>query len=114
MFTFGEIMTTHLEDLERGLELVMRKNHGVDSLYAQDLRAQIAAAKWTLDQQKLSPSQLEETYFGGTRNSAPNEPPETRAEYPNGVTPEEELKDGAMRMARFKHQNAQFRKKPAE
>ena len=63
-------MTTHLEMLEQGLEIVTRKNHGADSLYAQDLRAQIAAAKWTLAQKTLSPSQIEETYFGGTRGKS--------------------------------------------
>jgi hypothetical protein len=49
-------MTTHLEQLERELELVNRKNHGVETLYAKDLKAQIAAAKWTQAQKPLTPS----------------------------------------------------------
>ena len=63
-------MTTHLQRLERSLANVTSMPNGKDSLYAQDLRAQIAAAKWTLAQKTLSPSELEETYFGGTRGKS--------------------------------------------
>jgi hypothetical protein len=66
MFIFGVTMTTRLERLQRGLAIVEAEPGGKDSLYAQDLKGQIAAAKWTMDQQKLSPSQIDETYFGGT------------------------------------------------
>lgn len=44
---------------------------GPGSLFEQDLKAQIAAAKWTMARRTPSPSELEETYFGGTSSTAP-------------------------------------------
>jgi len=35
------------------------------------LKAQIDAAKWTMAQKTLTPSQLEDTYFGGAFSTAP-------------------------------------------
>jgi hypothetical protein len=61
-------MTTHLEMLERGLKIVEAKPDGKDSLYARDLRGQIAAAKFLRDQTPTSTP--EEKFFGGTRNPA--------------------------------------------
>jgi hypothetical protein len=66
MFIFGVITMTHLERLERGLAHIQKNPDGPGSLYEQDLKAQIAAAKWQIAQENLSPSELAETYFGGT------------------------------------------------
>jgi len=41
---------THLEMLERGLARVLAKNNGEESLYARDLKGQIAAAKFQQEQ----------------------------------------------------------------
>jgi hypothetical protein len=68
MFIFGVIMRTRVERLERSLANVEAMPDGKDSLYAQDLRGQIAAAKFLRDQTPTS--MPEEKFFGGTRNPA--------------------------------------------
>jgi hypothetical protein len=68
---------THLEYLQQGLAQIEAQPDGKDSLYAQDLRGQIAAAKFLRDQTPTSTP--EEKFFGGTRTS-PNRSPEIETE----------------------------------
>lgn len=57
---------THLEALQRRMDHLLTLPDGPGSQSALDLKAQIAAAKWQIAQKNLSPSELVETYFGGT------------------------------------------------
>lgn len=66
---------THLEMLERGLRIVEAEPGGKDSKYAQDLKGQIAAAKF--QQEQMQTSSQPERFLGGTlaSSSAPNDDP---------------------------------------
>jgi len=71
MFIFGVITMTYLERLQADMAYLQTLPDGPGSLFEQDLKAQIDAAKWTMAQKTLTPSQLEDTYFGGSFSTAP-------------------------------------------